>query len=273
MQLKYLTAVPLLVGVSLAQNSTTTSSSSVPTCSFTGWDTGSNIAYYAGASSATYEACDALCDANTACLSFSYNAAGPDCILYDYVVEGNDVADANSPNTFYDRGGVCPTTTTTTSTSTSTTPTTTATPTCTGFVGYDDGTNIGKYRVPAPDPISAATDVPPRILRRCRVGHVLRLPCAMRCELGVLEFRAHLRARVYPLQLHCGGQRCRLRERREHLLRPWWSLPNDDDFHRHFHFQHRDPDANGCFRQCEYCLVPLPVPPVTRQGRLLTGMV
>ncbi|ROW06691.1 hypothetical protein VPNG_06759 [Cytospora leucostoma] len=145
MQLKYLTVVPLLVGVSLAQNSTTTSSSSVPTCSFTGWDTGSNIAYYADASYATYAACDALCDANTACLSFSYNAAGPDCILYDYAVEGNDVADANSPNTFYDRGGVCPTTTTTTSTSTSTTPTTTATPTCTGFVGYDDGTNIGYY--------------------------------------------------------------------------------------------------------------------------------
>lgn len=142
MQSKYLAAVPLLAGSSLAQTSTTTSTASVPTCGFTGWDTGSNIAYYADSSSATYAACSALCDANTACLSFSYNAAAPDCILYDYVVEGNDIAGPSSPNTFFDRGGACPTTTTTTSTST---PTTTATPTCTGLVGWDNGTNIGYY--------------------------------------------------------------------------------------------------------------------------------
>lgn len=138
MQSKYLAAVSLVVGVSLAQT---------PTCGFTGWDTGTNLAYYANSSFATYAACDALCDANTACLSFSYNAAAPDCILYSYVVEGNDVADSNSPNTFFDRGGVCPTTTTTTSTTTTsstTTTTPTATPTCSGLVGYDDGTNIGQ---------------------------------------------------------------------------------------------------------------------------------
>lgn len=139
MQPKYLAAAPLLAGV-LAQTNTTTSASSVPTCGFKGWDTGINIGYYAV--SANYADCSALCDANTACLSFSYNAAAPDCILYNYAVEGNDVADANSPNTFFDRGGACPTTTT--ATPTSTTPTTTATPTCTGFVGWDNGTNIGK---------------------------------------------------------------------------------------------------------------------------------
>lgn len=158
MQSKYLAAAPLIAGACLAQNSTTTSpSSSVPTCGFAGWDTGSNIAYYADSSSATYAACSALCDANTACLSFSYNAAAPDCILYDYAVEGNDVADSNSPNTFFDRGGACPTTTITT-TSTSTTPTTTATPTCTGFVGWDDGTNIGKWPTCAGIPTTAVTD-------------------------------------------------------------------------------------------------------------------
>ena len=136
-----LTAIPLLAGACLAQTTTTTSSTTVPTCGFTGWDTGANLAYYADSSSATYDACNTLCNANTACLSFSYNAAAPDCILYNYTVEGNDVADASSPNTFFDRGGVCPTVTTTTST----TVTATATPTCSGFVGWDDGTNIGEW--------------------------------------------------------------------------------------------------------------------------------
>ncbi|ROW01282.1 hypothetical protein VMCG_05872 [Cytospora schulzeri] len=97
MQSKYFAAVPLLAGGALAQTS-------VPTCGFTGWDTGVNIGYYGSSSYATYSACSALCDANTACLSFSYNAAAPDCILYDYAVEGNDVADPSSPNTFFDRG-------------------------------------------------------------------------------------------------------------------------------------------------------------------------
>ncbi|KUI69989.1 hypothetical protein VM1G_05278 [Cytospora mali] len=148
MQSKHLIVAPLLASACLAQTSTTTTTttaaSSIPTCGFTGWDTGTNIGFYANSSVATYAGCSALCDANTACLSFSYNSAAPDCILYSYVVEGNDVADASAPNTFFDRGGVCPTTTTTT-TSTSTTATTTATPTCSGFVGWDKGTNIGYY--------------------------------------------------------------------------------------------------------------------------------
>lgn len=207
MQSKYLAAIPLLAGACLAQTSTTTSTSTVPTCGFAGWDTGSNIAYYASAASATYAACSALCDANTACLSFSYNAAAPDCILYNFAVEGNDVADANSPNTFFDRGGVCPTITSTTSTSTA--PTTTATPTCTGFVGWDDGTNIGKWTVRKSEAIMAVTDILSSVLRRCRLGHVLWLPCAMRRQLGLLEFRAYLRARLYPLRLHRGEHRCR----------------------------------------------------------------
>lgn len=142
MKLNFFTAISLFAGACLAQTTTTTSSTTVPTCGFTGWDTGSNIGYYSDTSYTSYDGCNALCDANTACLSFSYNSAAPDCILYDYVVEGNDVADGSSPNTFYDRGGVCPSTTTTTSTSTSATPT--ATPTCSGFVGWDEGTNIGK---------------------------------------------------------------------------------------------------------------------------------
>ncbi|KUI55636.1 hypothetical protein VP1G_03053 [Cytospora mali] len=147
MQSKSLNLVLLLAGACIAQTSTTTTTtaSSIPTCGFIGWDTGTNIGYYSNASSATYAGCSALCDANTACLSFSYNSAAPDCILYSYVVEGNDVAGANAPNTFFDRGGVCPITTTTTMTSSSTTATTTATPTCSGFVGWDKGTNIGYY--------------------------------------------------------------------------------------------------------------------------------
>lgn len=89
-------------------------------------------AYYADAASATYSGCLALCNANSACLSFGITSA-PACILYNYTVEGNDIAYASSGNTFYDRGGVCPTTTSTSTTiSTSTTTSSTSTPTQTG---------------------------------------------------------------------------------------------------------------------------------------------
>lgn len=85
------------------------------------------LGYYADAASATYSGCLARCDANSACLSFGLTSA-PACILYNYTVEGNDLAYASAGNTFYDRGGACPTTTTSTVTSTSST----ATPTQTG---------------------------------------------------------------------------------------------------------------------------------------------
>lgn len=126
---------------------TTTSAGPVatPTCTgFVGYDSGaSNIGYYSDATSATYSGCLALCNANTACLSFGLTST-PACILYDYVVEGNDISSPGSGNTFYDRDGACPSTTI--STASSTTPVVTITPTCTGLVGYDaGGSNIGYY--------------------------------------------------------------------------------------------------------------------------------
>lgn len=129
---------------------TTTSASTepvaTPTCTgLVGYDAGgTNIGFYADAASATYSGCLALCNANEACLSFSITSQ-PACILYNYTVEGYDVASPGSGNTFYDRGGACPSTTVS-SITTSTTATVIATPTCTGLVGYDaGGTNIGFY--------------------------------------------------------------------------------------------------------------------------------
>ncbi|KAK2600508.1 hypothetical protein N8I77_010035 [Diaporthe amygdali] len=90
-------------------SSTTTSPVATPTCTgFAGYDKdGTNIGFYADAASATYSGCLALCDANENCLSFGVLST-PACALYSYSVEGNDVADANSGNTFYNKGGVCP---------------------------------------------------------------------------------------------------------------------------------------------------------------------
>lgn len=69
--------------------------------------------FYPDAYSASYGGCLALCDANEACLSFGLTSA-PACILYDHAVEGNNVYDPNSGNTFYNKGGVCPATPTST---------------------------------------------------------------------------------------------------------------------------------------------------------------
>lgn len=93
---------------------TSTAPAATPTCAgLVGYDAGgTNIGYYADAASATYGGCYALCQANAACLSFGLTA-GPACILYDYTVEGNDIASPGSGNTFYDAGGACPTTTAT----------------------------------------------------------------------------------------------------------------------------------------------------------------
>lgn len=131
MLFKYIAAVsPLLAGSCLAQ-----------TCEYRGWGTGTDIGFYGDPLSATEAACNSLCNANTACLSFSYNSAGPNCILYSYAVEGNVVYDAGSPNNFFNRGAVCPTIPA--PTTTTALPIPTAAPTCTGFVGWDTGTNIG----------------------------------------------------------------------------------------------------------------------------------
>lgn len=106
-----------------ASSTTVASATATPTCvGFVGYDKGgTNIGYYADAASATYSGCLSLCNANTACLSFSLTS-GPACILYDYTVEGNDISSPGSGNTFYDRGGTCPSTTTSAPTTTVTTP-------------------------------------------------------------------------------------------------------------------------------------------------------
>lgn len=144
MLFKYIAAAAtLLAGTCLAQTTTTTAPPTAPTCAYKGWGTGVDIGFYGDPLSATNAACNALCNSNTACLSFSYNTAGPNCILYDYAVEGNAVYDPNSPNSFFNRGNVCPEVPTPTTMSTSTLPIPTAAPTCTGFVGWDTGTNIG----------------------------------------------------------------------------------------------------------------------------------
>lgn len=122
-------------------SSTVVTPTATPTCTgLVGYDAGgTNIGYYTDSVSITYGGCLAQCNANSACLSFGLTAAA--CILYDYTVEGNDVASPGSGNTFYDRGGVCASTT-----ASSTVASATATPTCVGLVGYDaGGTNIGYY--------------------------------------------------------------------------------------------------------------------------------
>lgn len=111
------------VCASTTASSTVASATATPTCvGFVGYDKGgTNIGYYADAASATYSGCLSLCNANTACLSFSLTS-GPACILYNYTVEGNDISSPGSGNTFYDRGGACPSTTTSAPTTTVTTP-------------------------------------------------------------------------------------------------------------------------------------------------------
>ncbi|KAI3402000.1 hypothetical protein diail_3974 [Diaporthe ilicicola] len=132
MLFKYIAAVsPLLAGTCLAQTP----------CEYRGWGNGTDIGFYPDPLSANETACSSLCDANTACLSFSYNTAGPNCILYGYAVEGTVVYDAASPNNFLNRGAVCPTIPA--PTTTSSLPVPTAAPTCAGFVGWDTGTNLG----------------------------------------------------------------------------------------------------------------------------------
>lgn len=90
-------------------SATTPAATATPTCTgLVGFDAGgTNIGYYADAPSATYGGCYALCQANAACLSFGLTS-GQACILYDYAIEGNDVASPGSGNTFYDRDGSCP---------------------------------------------------------------------------------------------------------------------------------------------------------------------
>ncbi|KAJ4406307.1 hypothetical protein N0V82_010162 [Gnomoniopsis sp. IMI 355080] len=124
-------------------SSTVATATATPTCSgLVGYDAGgTNIGYYTDSVSITYGGCLAQCSANSACLSFGL-ASGA-CILYDYTVEGNDIASPGSGNTFYDAGGKCASTSAASST---TVASATATPTCVGFVGYDKGgTNIGYY--------------------------------------------------------------------------------------------------------------------------------
>ncbi|KAF3768778.1 hypothetical protein M406DRAFT_327197 [Cryphonectria parasitica EP155] len=115
-----------IVAPSSSSSSLTSSSPSasptVPSCGFTGYDTGTNIGYYADASLATYFGCSSLCNANAACLSFAINPSAPACILYEHDLSV-DLYSASSPNTFYLRGGFCPPATTTTTTSYSPTPT------------------------------------------------------------------------------------------------------------------------------------------------------
>ncbi|KAG8170002.1 hypothetical protein KVR01_000747 [Diaporthe batatas] len=137
---RYIAVVaPFLAGTCLAQE-----------CAYRGWGTGVDIGFYGDPLSATQAACNSLCNANSACLSFSYNTAGPNCILYDYAVEGNAVYDPASPNNFFNRGNVCPAIPTPAPTSTQPIPT--AAPTCTGYPGWDTGANIGFY----PDAYSAS---------------------------------------------------------------------------------------------------------------------
>lgn len=139
-----------LAQLGMAATSTTTSSTAaIPTCGLTGWDaSGTNIGYYADSSSAnysSYSACNALCNANTDCESFAYDA-GVACILYNQTAETNVNTDSASPWTFFDRGGSCPPSSTTSTTASSTTSSAAAaTATCTGFEGYDAGSNIGYY--------------------------------------------------------------------------------------------------------------------------------
>lgn len=107
----------------VAATTTVATSTATATCiGLVGYDAGgTNIGYYADAASATYSGCYSLCNANAECLSFGLTT-GPACILYNYTVEGNDISSPGSGNTFYDRGGACPSTTTSATATTVTTP-------------------------------------------------------------------------------------------------------------------------------------------------------
>lgn len=108
---------------STSASSTVATATATPTCvGLVGYDAGgTNVGYYADATSATYSGCYNLCNANAQCLSFGLTS-GPACILYNYTVEGNDISSPGSGNTFYDRGGACPSTTTSATSTTVTTP-------------------------------------------------------------------------------------------------------------------------------------------------------
>lgn len=129
-----------------ASSSTSVTATSVlttatPTCTgLVGYDAGgANIGYYSDATSATYSGCLALCNANPSCLSFGLTST-PACILYNYTVEGNDIASPGSGNTFYNAGGACPSTTATTTTSA--TSSTVTTPVQTGAFPNVSGTAL-----------------------------------------------------------------------------------------------------------------------------------
>lgn len=95
-------------------------STATPTCvGFEGYDIGGNIGYYVDAASVTFGGCEAICDANAACLSFALTSNPVACIIYNYTVEGNDISSPGSGNTFYDKGGACPSTTAVTTTTSS----------------------------------------------------------------------------------------------------------------------------------------------------------
>lgn len=130
-----------------SSTSSTSSASAIPTCGYQGWDkSGGNIGYYADDASGTYSSygvCNALCTASSDCASFAYDS-GVACILYSQTAEANVALDSTSPWTFFDRGGICPSSTASSSAS-ATSAAATATATCTGFEGYDAGSNIGYY--------------------------------------------------------------------------------------------------------------------------------
>lgn len=133
--------------LALAATSITSSTTAVPSCAYKGWDkSAGNIGYYADTTDttySTYSSCSALCTADTDCASFAYDA-GIACILYSQTAEDNVALDSTSPWTFFDRGGVCPSSSSTLAVS-ATTSSAAATATCTGFEGYDAGSNIGYY--------------------------------------------------------------------------------------------------------------------------------
>lgn len=94
-------------GVATSSAASSTADSNAPSCGLRGWDKGTNIGYYVGSQYASFNSCNALCNNQVACLSFTYLASGPYCIIYDYLVEGNMTPDSGSPYAFFDKGGVC----------------------------------------------------------------------------------------------------------------------------------------------------------------------
>ncbi|CAN8099959.1 unnamed protein product [Discula destructiva] len=139
-----LTASPTLTTSTSSTNPSTTTQAQ-PTCGFVGFGNGTaSIAYYSDSVSGTYAGCNALCTSNTACLSFAFStlATKPECILYNYKVQGNAIASASSPYTFFDLGGVCPPATATTSTAP-------AIPSFTAGVQYCPSSQV-TYNVTAP---------------------------------------------------------------------------------------------------------------------------